>query len=235
MFERFTDAARAAMVYSQEAAHDLNHTYIGTEHFLLGLLARPDTMAARTLAKFGVSRDSVRRAVIARVGLGDKPTAGHLPFTPQLKSMLERSLSESTALRNTYIGTEHLLLALLAEPDGIGAQIVADQARNLAKVRKAVLDLLSGPSPEESELGPAEIGRRSMLLRVTEDRLTLEVSDPTLVELARAAAAAIRGQVAEPDTIPGELPSAADLAAVWQSLRHTLDQVRRQGPAEPGH
>ncbi|WP_375488029.1 Clp protease N-terminal domain-containing protein [uncultured Mycobacterium sp.] len=235
MFERFTDAARAVVVASQEAARELQHDYIGTEHFLLGLLARPDTVAARALAGLGVSSDDVRRAVIDRVGMGSAPASGHIPFTPRMKSTLEHSLSEAAALQHPYIGTEHLLLGLLGEPDGLGAQILAEEAGNLSKVRAAVLSKLSGEAPADGELGPAELGRRTMLMRIAGDRITLDVTDPALVELAHEAVAALGDRLAEPGVISGDLPVAAGLAAVWQTLRNTLGDIRRHGSAQPPH
>lgn len=143
MFERFTDDARAAVVVSQEAARELSHEYIGTEHLLLGLFARPDALAARALAGLGFSRDSVRAAVVARVGVGGSLPTGHIPFTPRCKTVLERALTEAASLQHSHIGTEHLLLALLDQPDATAAQILSDNADDLDAVRTAVLDLIA--------------------------------------------------------------------------------------------
>jgi ATP-dependent Clp protease ATP-binding subunit ClpC len=147
MFERFTDAARRAVVSSNEAARELQHDYIGTEHLLLGLLARPDTLASRALEALGISVDSVRRMVVDRVGLGVKPSAGHIPFTPHMKAALEHSLIEAFGLQHSNVGTEHLLLALLREPYALGTLILAEQAGQLSKVRATVLSLLSDSPP----------------------------------------------------------------------------------------
>lgn len=231
MFERFTDAARRAVVLAQEATRELQHDHIGTEHFLLALLARPDTVAAHALAALGVSEDSVRRAVIDRVGAGTEQTSGHIPFTPRGKGTLEHSLREALALDHPYIGTEHLLLGLLDEPDGLGAQILAEQVGDLSRVRAAVLDVLQGAPP--SEHGPAEEGRRGMTIRVADDRLTLEVTDPALVELAQAAVTALGDQLDEPGVIPGELPAALSLVTVWQALRDSLSDIRRRAESPP--
>jgi ATP-dependent Clp protease ATP-binding subunit ClpC len=231
MFERFTDAARFAVVAAQEAARELNHDYIGTEHFLLGLLRRPDTSAARALATLGISADTVRRAVIDRLGTGAKPVSGHIPFTPRGKSTLEHALREALTLNHSYIGTEHILLGLLAEPDGFAAQILAAQAEDLSNVRAAVLDALRSASPAES--ASWEAGRRTMAIRTTDDRLILEVTDPSLVELARAATTALGDQMDEPGTISGELPAAASLAAVWHALRNSLEDIRRRATPPP--
>lgn len=231
MFERFTDAARRAVVLAQEAARELQHDHIGTEHFLLGLLARPDTVAAHALAALGVSADSVRQAVVERVGAGAEQASGHIPFTPRGKATLEHSLREALALHHPYIGTEHLLLALLDEPDGLGAQILAEQAGDLSRVRAAVLDVLRGAPPAEH--GPAEEGRRHMTIRVADDRLTLEVTDPTLVELAQAAVTALGDQLDERGVIPGDLPAAFSLVTVWQALRDSLSDIRRRAESPP--
>lgn len=147
MFERFTEAARGAVVLSNEVARELQHDYIGTEHLLLGLLARPDTVAARALAALDISGDSVRRMVIDRVGLGTKPATGHIPFTPDMKRALERSLIEAFLLQHPNVDTEHLLLAVLREPEGLGAMVLAEQTEHLSNVRAAVLDVLSDPPP----------------------------------------------------------------------------------------
>lgn len=231
MFERFTDAARRAVVLAQEATRELRHDHIGTEHFLLGLLARPDTVAAHALAALGVSADSVRRAVIDRVGAGTEQMSGHIPFTPSGKGTLEHSLREALALNHPYIGTEHLLLGLLDEPDGLGARILAEQVGDLSRVRAAVLDVLRGGPPDEH--GPAEEGRRDMTIRVADDRLTLEVTDQALVELAQAAVAALGDQLDEPGAIPGGLPAAFSLVTVWQALRDSLDDIRRRAAPPP--
>ncbi|BBZ15102.1 Clp protease N-terminal domain-containing protein [Mycobacterium branderi] len=235
MFERFTDQARAAVVAASEAARELRHDYIGTEHILLGLLRRPETQAARALAGLGVSEDTARRDVIEQVGTGHNAVTGHIPFTPRAKSTLEQSLSEALALQHPYIGTEHLLLALVSQPDARGAQVLADRVDDLLEVRAAVLDrLTAAPRTEEDRAVPeAEAGRRTMRIRAAGDLLTLEVTDPTLVELARAAATDLGDQVDEPGTIPGELPAAASLAAVWLALRDSLADIRHRaaGPA----
>jgi ATP-dependent Clp protease ATP-binding subunit ClpA len=229
MFERFTDAARRAVVLAQEAARELQHDYIGTEHMLLGLLVHPDTVAAHALGAVGVSADSVRRAVIDRVGAGTQPASGHISFTSRGKSTLEHSFHEAVALDHPYIGTEHILLGLLDEPDGLGAQILAAQVGDLARVRAVVLEVLRDVPPAEN--GPAEAGRRTMTIRVAEDRLTLEVTDPALVELAHAAVSALGDQLDEPGAIPGNLPAAFSLVTVWLALRDSLNDIRRRAEA----
>ncbi len=138
MFERFTGRARHAIVLSQEEARLLSHNYIGTEHVLLGLLGEPESIAGLVLEGFGFTRDGVRAEVEKRVGRGKKAPGGHIPFTPRAKKTLELSLREALAIKHNYIGTEHILLGLIREGDGIAAQIMRDQA-DLADIRAAVI------------------------------------------------------------------------------------------------
>src|ERR1700691_1880807 len=123
MFERFTNLARHAIVLAQEEARgeQLRHNYIGTEHLLLGLLGEPRGLAARVLSGFGMTLEGTRDEVRARVGVGDGPIPGHIPFTPRGKKVLELALREANQLNHNYIGTEHLLLGLVAEGNGAGA------------------------------------------------------------------------------------------------------------------
>ncbi|MEZ0364779.1 Clp protease N-terminal domain-containing protein [Mycobacterium sp. pUA109] len=235
MFERFTDAARRAVVLSNEVVGELRHDHLGTEHFLMGLLAIPDQPASRALATLGVTADAVRREIIDRVGTGEKPIGGHIPFTPHAKSALQRSLTESFEVGHSYIGTEHMLLGLLGEPDGLGAQILAARVGDLSRVRAAVLDLAAVTPPAGGLQGSAEAGRHRMHIRVADDRVTVVVQDPGMVEVARAAVIALGDLVDEPGTISGGLPAAASLAVVWQALRTSLDDIRRRAtPPTPG-
>ena len=147
MFERFTAYARRAVVTAQEEARELNHNYIGTEHILLALLRRPDGLpnqedgiASAILEEFGMSRDGVREEVIDKVGIGKgKAKSGHIPFTPRAKKVLELALREALQLHHNYIGTEHLLLGLIREDEGVAVQIMREHADLLA-LRAAVLD-----------------------------------------------------------------------------------------------
>ena len=142
MFERFTDRARRVVVLAQEEARGLNHNYIGTEHLLLGLL-EPGGIAAQALTRFGMTATGTRDEVAARVGRGSQPPKGRIPFTPRAKKVLELSLREALSLSHNYIGTEHILLGLIREGDGVAAQILAEHAGgDLAAVRQAVIDLL---------------------------------------------------------------------------------------------
>jgi ATP-dependent Clp protease ATP-binding subunit ClpC len=142
MFERFTKSARHVVVLAQDEARGLNHNYIGTEHLLLALLREQQGPAARALGRLGITAPEVRQEVRVRIGPGQKPPKGHIPFTPRAKKVLELSLREAVALHHSYIGTEHLLLGLVREGSGVGAQILIDQAGDLAAVRMALLDSL---------------------------------------------------------------------------------------------
>jgi ATP-dependent Clp protease ATP-binding subunit ClpC len=326
MFERFTDRARRVVVLAQEEARGLNHNYIGTEHILLGLL-EPGGIAAQTLARFGMTQAGTREEVKARVGSGSAPPKGKIPFTPRAKKVLELSLREALSLHHNYIGTEHILLGLVREAEGVAAQILTGHAGDLPAVRQAVLGLLPaaealhgrrwlrrrsepafgepGEPGESGEPGglagmpttpaadaglaeaarlagnqpvgshhlllaaladpdsaaartltglgvnlgearealrnaqvsgtsdeaPEERGRRHTTVRVTDGGLVLEVTDPVLQALARAAAEALGDQVPEPGSIPGDLPVSHSLAQVWLALRDSLEDIRERAAA----
>jgi ATP-dependent Clp protease ATP-binding subunit ClpA len=142
MFERFTKSARHVVVLAQDEAAGLNHNYIGTEHLLLALLREQQGPAARALGRLGITAPEVRQEIRARIGQGQKQPKGHIPFTPRAKKVLELSLREAVALHHNYIGTEHLLLGLVREGTGVGAQILIEKAGDLAAVRMALLDSL---------------------------------------------------------------------------------------------
>src|SRR5947207_11867589 len=149
MFERFTDRARRVVVLAQEEARMLNHTHIGTEHLLLGLIHEGEGVAAKALKSLGISLPAVRREVKEIIGRGDQPPPGHIPFTPQAKKVLELSLRESNQLGHSYIGTEHILLGLLREGEGVAAQVLVKMGTDLDRVRQKVIELLHGRSGEE--------------------------------------------------------------------------------------
>jgi ATP-dependent Clp protease ATP-binding subunit ClpA len=142
MFERFTNRARHVVVLAQEEARRLHHNYIGTEHVLLGLLGEPEGIAARVLEGFGMSLDGTREEVEAIIGIGKRQQTGHIPFTPRAKKTLEYALREALQLHHNYIGTEHILLGVIREGDGVGAKILKQHSADLAPIRTAILDLL---------------------------------------------------------------------------------------------
>ena len=162
MFERFTDRARRVVVLAQEEARLLNHNYIGTEHILLGLIHEGEGVAARGLQSLGIRLDSVRSQVVDTIGQGHQSPSGHIPFTPRAKKVLELSLREALQLGHNYIGTEHILLGLIREGDGVAAQVLEKLGADLPKVRHTVIQLLSGGSGDEpAPAGTAPSGRGS--------------------------------------------------------------------------
>ena len=128
MFERYTDRARRVVVLAQEEARMLNHNYIGTEHILLGLIREGEGVAAKALESLGISQEAVRQQVGEIIGQGQHAPAGHIPFTPRAKKVLELSLREALALGHNYIGTEHILLGLIREGEGVAAQVLVKLA-----------------------------------------------------------------------------------------------------------
>ena len=150
MFERFTDRARRVVVLAQEEAKMLNHNYIGTEHILLGLIHEGEGVAAKALESLGISLDSVREQVQDIIGQGQQQPTGHIPFTPRAKKVLELSLREALQLGHNYIGTEHILLGLIREGEGVAAQVLVKLGADLNKVRQQVIQLLSGYQGKEA-------------------------------------------------------------------------------------
>lgn len=144
MFERFTDRARRVVVLAQDEARGLKHNYIGTEHLLLGLISEGEGVAAKALETMGIKGEAVRASVIEIIGEGEKPVEGHIPFTPRAKRVFELSLREALQLGHNYIGTEHLLLGLLKEGEGVAAQVLTKQGADLSQVRQTVIQMLSG-------------------------------------------------------------------------------------------
>ena len=157
MFERFTDRARRVVVLAQEEAKMLNHNYIGTEHILLGLIHEGEGVAAKALESLGISLDAVREQVQDIIGQGQQQPTGHIPFTPRAKKVLELSLREALQLGHNYIGTEHILLGLIREGEGVAAQVLVKLGADLNKVRQQVIQLLSGAPGRE----PAAVGAQS--------------------------------------------------------------------------
>jgi len=146
MFERFTDRARRVVVLAQEEARMLNHNYIGTEHILLGLIHEGEGVAAKALESLGISLEAVRQQVEEIIGQGQQAPSGHIPFTPRAKKVLELSLREALQLGHNYIGTEHILLGLIREGEGVAAQVLVKLGADLNRVRQQVIQLLSGYS-----------------------------------------------------------------------------------------
>lgn len=326
MFERFTDKARRAVVLAQDEARELGHDHVGTEHLVLGMLRDGGGVAASALTSLGITREAVRDAVAA-TAQGTPAAGGRIPFTAGAKRSLELALREALQLGFDYIGTEHILLGVIGEGDGVGAQILKEHAADLLPVRVAVLDLLqaagparsgrwlrrrvravagSGEAPEpamegdqattpaaDASLGeaarlasgaavgshhlmlaalsdpnaaaaralsalgvdleqarqalrtaevtgtsdelPEDAGRRQMLIRVTDDKVTIDATDPVIVDLGRAAVEALGDQADPPSTIRGDQPASESLSDLWLALRDSLDLIRGRAaqPANP--
>ncbi|MSO17277.1 MAG: NDP-hexose 4-ketoreductase [Actinobacteria bacterium] len=160
MFERFTDRARRVVVLAQEEARLLNHNYIGTEHILLGLIHEGEGVAAKALESLGISLEAVRAQVEEIIGQGGQAPSGHIPFTPRAKKVLELSLREALQLGHNYIGTEHILLGLIREGEGVAAQVLVKLGADLSRVRQQVIQLLSGYSGDKEGVsaGPSGSG-----------------------------------------------------------------------------
>ncbi len=158
MFERFTDRARRVVVLAQKESRMLNHNYIGTEHILLGLIHEGEGVAAKGLESLGISLEGVRAQVEEIIGQGQQAPSGHIPFTPRAKKVLELSLREALQLGHNYIGTEHILLGLIREGEGVAAQVLVKLGADLNRVRQQVIQLLSGYQGKEAvtQGGPAE-------------------------------------------------------------------------------
>jgi hypothetical protein len=178
MFERFTDRARRVVVLAQEEARMLDHNYIGTEHILLGLIHEGEGVAAKALTSLGISLQAVRQQVEEIIGQGQHSPTGHIPFTPRAKKVLELSLREALQLGHNYIGTEHILLGLIREGDGVAAQVLVRLGADLNRVRQQVVHLVHGAKGDR----PTRIATAgSLRLRGPAERWTAELQ----VTLAR--------------------------------------------------
>ena len=151
MFERFTERARQVVVLAQDEARTLKHNYIGTEHILLGLLREQEGLAARVLDSLDITVEEVRAQVARIVGQGDEVATGQIPFTPRAKKVLELALREGLSLGQTYIGTEHILLGLVRENEGVAARILLDFDADAEKIRNEIISALGSPRRALSE------------------------------------------------------------------------------------
>jgi len=184
LFERFTDRARRVVVLAQEEARLLNHNYIGTEHILLGLIHEGEGVAAKALESLGISLEAVRSQVEEIIGQGGSSPSGHIPFTPRAKKVLELSLREALQLGHNYIGTEHILLGLIREGEGVAAQVLVKLGADLSRVRQQVIQLLSGYSgPGGQEKAGATAGGSGE--QTPSGSLVLDQFGRNLTQLAR--------------------------------------------------
>src|ERR671936_1725225 len=166
MFDRFTEGARHVVVFAQDEARELRHNYIGTEHVLLGLLRDEEGLAARVLESLHVTREDVRTRAAQIVGQGEEVTTGQIPFTPRAKKVLELAMREALSLGHNYIGTEHILLGLVRENEGVAARILLDFDADAEKIRNEIIRMLSGPGRRQggSGGGSGEKSKSSKLL-----------------------------------------------------------------------
>jgi ATP-dependent Clp protease ATP-binding subunit ClpA len=214
MFERFTDRARRVVVLAQDEARALNHDYIGTEHLLLGLIQEGEGVAAKALAKMQISLEDVRSRVEEAVGQGRQAPSGHIPFTPRAKKTLELSLRESLQLGHDYIGTEHILLGLLREGDGVAAQVLVGMGADLNRVRHEVVLLLEGYQGGEAASSPVRRTRIAQDFRLTEVQNTLAVIMKRLTVIERHLGLTAPGvKPTDQPAAPGEQAAAGDQPA----------------------
>jgi ATP-dependent Clp protease ATP-binding subunit ClpA len=231
VFERFTQRARHAVVLAQEEARGLQHHYIGTEHLLLGLIREEEGIAARVLASLDVTLERVRARVLQIVGAGDEVTRQQIPFTPRAKKVLELSLRESQALGHNHIGTEHILLGVVREGDGMAAVILREFDAEPEKVRNEVIRMLSGPRGRHRSSAPAgrlhgPLMERAWLetLGPLLDRLSEEIRrelhrEPDLGDLLVVLACA-------PDTLAGR--AVRELGVDLDALRDVVERTRTE-------
>jgi ATP-dependent Clp protease ATP-binding subunit ClpA len=196
MFERFTDRARRVVVLAQDEARMLNHDYIGTEHILLGLIHEGEGVAARALEAMHIGLDTVRGQVEEIIGRGEQSPPGHIPFTPRSKRVLELSLRESLQLGHNYIGTEHILLGLIREGDGVAAQVLVRLGADLNRVRQQVILVLHAYQGKEQKVAQD--------FRLAEVQSTLAVIAERLTAIERHL-----GLAGHPDS-PGVKPAAGE-------------------------
>src|SRR5947207_4365503 len=196
MFERFTDRARRVVVLAQEEARMLNHNYIGTEHILLGLIHEGEGVAAKALESLNISLEAVRQQVEEIIGQGQAAPTGHIPFTPRAKKVHELSLREALQLGHNYIGTEHILLGLIREGEGVAAQVLQKLGADLNRVRQQVIQLLSGYTGGKGEGQPGEEG-----MTRTEFPRTFSVEALRVLELAADSARDLGQELLEPADI----------------------------------
>ena len=166
MFERFTERARQVVVLAQDEARRLNHNYIGTEHILLGLIREGEGVAAKALESLGISLEAVRQQVEEIIGRGQQAPSGHIPFTPRAKKVLELSLREAQQLGHNYIGTEHILLGLIREGDGVAAQVLASSGVDFNRARQQVIELLHGRSARQAPRSSRPLADDDLLSRL---------------------------------------------------------------------
>ncbi len=185
VFERYTDRARRVVVLAQEEARMLNHNYIGTEHILLGLIREGEGVAAKALESLGISLEAVRQQVEEIIGQGQQAPSGHIPFTPRANKVLELASREALQLGHNYIGTEHILLGLIREGEGVAAQVLVKLGADLNRVRQQVIQLLHGYQGKEPADDGPRLGKRARA-RLMDDALgRIDALDRRLTAIER--------------------------------------------------
>ena len=236
MFERFTERSRRVVVLAQEEARMLDHNYIGTEHLLLGLIHEGDGIAAQAIESAGLSLDVARVEVERMIGRGGSAPYGHIPFTPRAKKVLELALREALALKKSYIGPEHILLGLIREEDGVGAQVLGRLAAPLPVLRAQVLELAAAEGTDETyeALNPewtaaAEDRRRARAITATRSGVFM----PSMIGEFRDTLALLEGALAALDqrlaVIEGRL---GIVAATLESEPAAESEPAEEAPAE---
>ncbi len=233
LFEQFTERARQVVVLAQEEAPALKHNYIGTEHLLLGLLREEEGLAARVLESLEVTVGRVRREVMRIVGAGEEVTSGQIPFTPRAKKVLELALREALSLGHNYIGTEHILLGLAREDEGVAVRILLDFDADADKIRNHVIAMLAGSGARQSaqsRMGGSRVVRRDFDrawfdgLDEVLDQLGVEIRgnlgrEPDAGDLLLALACAV-------DTLPAQ--ALGELGVDLDALSGTIERAREQ-------
>ncbi len=226
MFERFTDRARRVVVLAQEEARRLGHNYIGTEHILLGLLREDEGVAAQALRALDISLEAVRREVQEIIGESQRMPSGHIPFTPRAKKVLELSLREALQLGHNYIGTEHILLGLIREGEGVAAQVLVKLGADLNRVRQQVIQLIHTFAAEEGA-SPEVPGEGPELAESPRPVATAHVGPPVRVVGSRIQLESLTARI-------GEVISRLDLIAErLAAIEGRLGQDRRPSARAP--
>jgi Clp amino terminal domain, pathogenicity island component len=221
MFERFTDRARRVVVLAQEEARHLNHNHIGTEHILLGLINEREGVAAIALTELGISLERARTMVVETVGQGAEEPASHIPFTPRAKKVLELSLREALQLSHNYIGTEHILLGLIREGEGVAAQVLVKLGADLDRVRQQVVQVLTGTAAglagaEQVPLGQVRLSQEAVTAMVAGGPGAFQLEPAELVRVVPLAREVFGGLGVRLVLISLEIWSG------WMDLRYVL-------------
>ena len=218
MFERFTDRARNVVVLAQQEARLLKHNYIGTEHILLGLARESDGLAAKALEALGISLEAAREQVVEIIGRGERSPSGHIPFTPRAKKVLELSLREALQFGHNYIGTEHLLLGLIREGEGVAAQVLVRLGGDLSAIRQQVIRLLKEKPTTE------ELPRAAQAAQAQAARLAESAAEAGIIGRAEGAVPAGIASPAESASLSGKL---TEVLSRLDAISNRLTMIER--------